>query len=174
MRILTCLPLILLLTSPCAAQEKNKTALIEKSYDVSKLINTQIPRPLSLESFLVTPAEFIPIELLPFQRLKSQQVDLTFSESPLSDIVQFLHDITEMNFHSSLDEKLTLDLRLKSVRLGHALLVILEKIDADATFGGSILYIHPKRRVPQSVLNKSLTIDHQRPLLKALAPIENH
>lgn len=156
MRILTLsLSLTLLLTLPCFAQDTNKKAVEERRYDISPLLEFDQSPAVSLEAFLLAKSSNVSKELRVFDRLRYQSISCVFDKTPFSDVIAFYQDITGLNFHSSIDPTVLVNLRLRKIALGQVLLRLLDQVDADASLHGSVIYIHKKRQLPLCITSKA-------------------
>ncbi len=89
--------------------------------------------------------------------LKTRKVTLNFPDTPLSDVIQFLQDITGLNITvaSSIDaEDITISLTLRDIRLEDALNIILEQAGLAKTFSNETLLItEPEEAVGEVYLD---------------------
>lgn len=139
---------LFVLSTPCFAQGNKEEQAIEQRYDVSKLLTIDHAPTVSLEALLLSETIDLPAELKPFLRLKNQRITSIFDQTPLREVLDFYRDISGLNIVCSLDLDKTVNLRIRNARFGDVLLLILEQLDADASFHGSVLFIHKKRQLP--------------------------
>ncbi len=83
--------------------------------------------------------------------LETRKVTLNFPDTPLSDVVDFLQDITGLNITiaSAIDgDDLSISLTLRDIRLGDALAIILEQVGLARSFSdGTLLITEPEAAV---------------------------
>lgn len=139
---------LFVLSTPCFAQGDKEEQAIEQRYDVSKLLTIDHAPTISLEAFLLSEAMDLPAEFKPFLRLKNQRITSIFDQTSLRDVIDFYRDISGLNIVCSVDLDKTVNLRIRNAPFGDVLLLILEQLDADASFHGSVLFIHNKRQLP--------------------------
>ncbi len=96
-----------------------------QTYDVADLVTVQASRPDEAEADAEREVR---------RRLEVQQITLNLDETPLSEAVAFLRDITGLNVHLApgLDGALPVSLRLRNVALGAAVDALCAQVGATA------------------------------------------
>lgn len=92
------------------------------------------------------------------RKLESQRVTLDFKDTPLDDVVNFLRDLTGLNFHIDSDigtklspEQLRVTFRAKDLTLKSALKLILSARDLTAVWREGVLVIQHKDKSAAAV-----------------------
>lgn len=159
------LSLIFLLAPPCFAQTKKKDPWTTQKYDISDLITVERAPAISFEAFLLSHPEDLPLKL-EFSRSKQDQpVTMRFTKAPLREIIKLYQSISRMSLACSLDLNKKVNHHVRNVPLGDALLILLDELDADATFKNSVLFIHEKGKPPLNGLPSVHSMRHRRHII---------
>lgn len=82
--------------------------------------------------------------------LRTRKVSINFSDTPFSDVINFLQDVTGLNITVSRDidtEELRVNLRLREIVLQNAFNLLLEQTDLALTYANETIQIVPKDQV---------------------------